>query len=105
MANNFGTIGIFTPPTVPVKTGVKNMQFSRFMLDTNRTFAIRLLAVNTLQASNYNGYGFAGDFNIQTGRQTLVSGQLFGGARLPSGNGFHVSINPTWDTKTNNISF
>jgi hypothetical protein len=104
--NNFGSIGIFTPPTVLVKTGVKNMRFSRFMLNTNKPFTIRLLAVNTLQANNYSGFGFAGDaiadvsiknVTIQTGHQTLVTGKLFGGAGLPAGNGFTIGVNPTWD--------
>jgi hypothetical protein len=112
--STFGSVGLFTPPTVVVKTGTKNLKFSRFMLNSNKPFTVRLLAVNTLQLSNYTGFGFAGDaiadvsiknVIIQTGHQTLVTGKLFGGAGLPASNGFSVGVNPTWDPTTTIIPF
>lgn len=117
--NANGRTTIYTQPDVPVTTGVKNMKLCMYVFNADKPYSIRMFASNTLQPRLAAGLdGFPGNYSgdaiadvivnnvaVQIGHQTTVTGRLFGGSGLPAGNGFNISVNPVWDSATNNISF
>ena len=83
---------------VPVAAfGTTNFQVSTFFLFNAATpVTVNLAAVNTI--SQYSTEKNISNVTGAPNKVTLLSGNLFGGNGLNTGNGFKVSVDTTWNT-------